>query len=59
MNSKLIREVDEYISDNSSESRQVRFNSQKARMALKEQKKVFKKKLFGDHYNYSKIGLNK
>jgi hypothetical protein len=28
-------------------------------MQLKDQGKYFQKRIFGEHYNYSKVGLNK
>ena len=28
-------------------------------MAIRDQKRGVQRKLFGDHYNYSKVGLNK
>lgn len=29
------------------------------RSALEEQRRLLKKRLFGEHYNYTKVGLNK
>lgn len=35
------------------------FSSWRMRSAARDQKKQLQRRLFGDHYNYSKIGLNK
>jgi hypothetical protein len=37
----------------------MKFNAYKAKLALREQRRVMQKKLFGEHYNFSKVGLNK
>lgn len=31
----------------------------KTRNAMEEQRKLLKKRLFGEHYNYTRVGLNK
>jgi hypothetical protein len=35
------------------------FSSWRMRSAARDQRKQLQKRLFGEHYNYSKIGLNK
>lgn len=59
MDSKLIGEIDEYMYGDPTDSRQIKFNSYKARNNLREQRRAMQKRLFGEHYNYSKVGLNK
>lgn len=46
-------------SEQGMDPRQSQFNNWKMRFALKQQRKQLQKRLFGEHYNYSKIGLNK
>lgn len=52
-------EIDEYLNPDTLDNREVRVNAWKAKLALREQRRNLQKKIFGDHYNYSKIGLNK
>jgi hypothetical protein len=39
--------------------RDAQLHQWKMRLALQEQRKQLQKRLFGDHYNHSKVGLNK
>lgn len=59
MDSKLISEIDNYLHKDHTDSRHIKLNSFKARNNLREQRKAMQKRLFGEHYNYSKIGLNR
>jgi hypothetical protein len=47
------------IDSNCFNEQQAQLSSLKIRNALKEQKKQFNRRLYGEHYNYSKVGLNK
>ena len=59
MSNKPIHEFSDSQTGDTNESRHIKFNAHRAKIALKEQRRAMQKKIFGDHYNYSKIGLNK
>lgn len=41
------------------ETRQIKLNQIRMKNAIREQKKIYQRRLFGEYYNYNKIGLNK
>jgi len=52
--------INQYISGNNNiYEQQEQLGALKIRYALKQQKKQFQRRLYGDHYNYSKIEINK
>lgn len=59
MKNKIITEIEEYGLEGPLEPHQSKLNVFKAKLAIKEQRKNLQKRLFGEHYNYSKVGLNK
>ena len=40
-------------------SREMPVNAWRSRLAIKQQRRHLQRKLYGQHYNYSKVGLNK
>jgi hypothetical protein len=41
------------------DSKQALINGWKMRSAIRDQRKQFQRRIFGEHYNFSKVGLNK
>ena len=37
----------------------VLFNAYKAKQAVREQRKLLQRRLFGEHFNYQRVGINK
>jgi len=58
MNYKFFQ-PEEYDSRDTLDGRQAILSEWRMRSAIKDQKKQFQRRLFGEHFNYSKVGLNK
>lgn len=59
MSNKYYQPIEQLSPFEPKTGRQTNLNQWKVKMQLKEQKKYFQKRIFGEHYNYSKVGLNK
>lgn len=59
MKSKITQEIDEYVSEETMDTRQLQFNAYKAKQAVREQRKLLQRRLFGEHFNYQRVGINK
>ena len=56
---KLRGEIDSYLTSNVGSSRGSKFYAFRANANVKQERTVMRKKIFGEHYNFSKVGLNK
>lgn len=59
MQGKYSHPMYDFTNESMHASRQAILSCWKKRDTIKEEKKIFQKKVFGEHYNYSRIGLNK
>ena len=59
MNAKFFQQNDDISNHDGGDNKQALINGWKMRSVIRDQRKQFQRRIFGEHYNYSKVGLNK